>query len=119
MVVDPANRKPDYEDVSLTENGRVAYPVEFIPDAVLDGVATRVPVEIVAMIGATTTIPARSVVAAIVAVAAATRPAPVVAVSAVAITVAAMATAVAASAAAAPVVPATAAASASNIRVAR
>ena len=82
-------------------------------------VATRVPAAIVAMTGATTTTPAMSVVAAIVAGVAATRPAPAAAVPAVAIIVAAMATAVAASAVAAPVAPATAAASTSNIRVAR
>ena len=43
VVIDPETRHPDYDDVSLTENGRVAYPVEYIPDAVPDGVATRVP----------------------------------------------------------------------------
>ena len=82
-------------------------------------VAIHVPAAIVAMTGATTTIPARSVAAATVVVAAATRPVPVAAAPAVAITVAAMATAVAASAAAAPVAPVTAAASASNIHIAR
>ena len=81
--------------------------------------AIRVPAAIVAMTGATTTIPARSVVAAIVAGMAATRPAPAAAVPAVAIIVVAMAIVVAASAAAAPVAPVTAAASASNIRIAR
>lgn len=43
VVLDPQTRIPDFDDVSITENGRVAYPVEFIPDAVVDGVATRVP----------------------------------------------------------------------------
>ena len=43
VVLDPQTRVPDFDDVSITENGRVAYPVEFIPDAVVDGVATRVP----------------------------------------------------------------------------
>ena len=81
--------------------------------------AIRVPAAIVAMTGATTTIPARSVVAAIVAGVAATRPAPAAAVPVVAIIVVAMAIVVAASAAAAPVAPVTAAASASNIRIAR
>ena len=82
-------------------------------------VATRVPTAIVAMTGATTTTPAMSVVAAIVAGVAATRLAPAAAVPEVAIIVAAMATAVVASAVAAPVAPATAAASANNIRIAR
>lgn len=43
VVVDPESRLPNYDDDSLTENGRVAYPVEFIPDAVVTGVGSRVP----------------------------------------------------------------------------
>ena len=30
VVYDPSNRKPDYDDVSITENTRCAYPIEFI-----------------------------------------------------------------------------------------
>lgn len=39
VVVDPRTRVPDYHDGSLTENTRVAYPVDFIPGAVIPGVA--------------------------------------------------------------------------------
>jgi phosphoenolpyruvate carboxykinase (ATP) len=38
VVVGPASRMPDYADASLTENTRVAYPVEHIDDASRSGV---------------------------------------------------------------------------------
>ncbi|MCE7869634.1 phosphoenolpyruvate carboxykinase (ATP) [bacterium CPR1] len=33
VIVDQASREVDYEDSSLTENTRVSYPIEFIPNA--------------------------------------------------------------------------------------
>jgi len=38
VVVDHQTRIPDYNDGSLTENTRVAYPVEYIPNCVIPGV---------------------------------------------------------------------------------
>lgn len=38
-VVLDENREPDFDDGSLTENARCAYPVEFIPNASLTGTA--------------------------------------------------------------------------------
>ena len=43
VVMDPHTRVADYFDDSITENGRVAYPVEYIPNAVLAGRAKRIP----------------------------------------------------------------------------
>ncbi|MBQ6395337.1 MAG: phosphoenolpyruvate carboxykinase (ATP) [Atopobiaceae bacterium] len=43
VVIDQATRVVDYFDDSHTENGRVAYPVEYIPNAVLRGRARRIP----------------------------------------------------------------------------
>lgn len=33
VVVDPVTRHPDYDDATVTENTRVAYPIHFIPQA--------------------------------------------------------------------------------------
>jgi phosphoenolpyruvate carboxykinase (ATP) len=38
VVVDSADRRPDFEDDSITENTRAGFPVEFIPGAVLPGI---------------------------------------------------------------------------------
>ncbi|MCW5757564.1 MAG: phosphoenolpyruvate carboxykinase (ATP) [Phycisphaeraceae bacterium] len=38
VVIDEDTRVPDYDDGSITENTRVTYPVEFIPDAVIPSV---------------------------------------------------------------------------------
>lgn len=43
VVLDPNSRVADYDDDALTENGRVAYPVEFIDNAVVKGRAKRTP----------------------------------------------------------------------------
>lgn len=37
VVLNPETREPDYEDDSLTENTRVAYPVDFIPNVIESG----------------------------------------------------------------------------------
>jgi phosphoenolpyruvate carboxykinase (ATP) len=38
VVLDPGTREPDYDDDTLTENTRAAYPVDFIDNAVIPGV---------------------------------------------------------------------------------
>jgi phosphoenolpyruvate carboxykinase (ATP) len=38
VPVDPATRNPNFDDQSVTENTRVAYPVDFIPNCELSGV---------------------------------------------------------------------------------
>jgi len=38
VVIDDATREPDYDDGSITENTRVTYPVDYIPDAVIPSV---------------------------------------------------------------------------------
>ena len=38
VVLDAQKRIPDYDDVSKTENTRVAYPVDYIPDAIIPSV---------------------------------------------------------------------------------
>ena len=38
VIVDPETRRPDYADSSLTENTRVGYPVDYIPNAAIPGI---------------------------------------------------------------------------------
>jgi phosphoenolpyruvate carboxykinase (ATP) len=39
VVLDRHTRVPDYDDGTLTENTRVAYPIDYIPNAVIPGIA--------------------------------------------------------------------------------
>jgi len=41
VIVDRDTRQPDFEDGSLTENTRAAYPITFIPKAVIPGIANH------------------------------------------------------------------------------
>ena len=41
VVLDPYTHEPDYDDDSLTENTRAAYPVDFIDKAVIPGVGAH------------------------------------------------------------------------------
>jgi len=38
VILDPEDRKPDYDSEAITENTRAAYPVDFIPNAVIPGI---------------------------------------------------------------------------------
>ncbi|HHW89937.1 MAG TPA: phosphoenolpyruvate carboxykinase (ATP) [Clostridiales bacterium] len=40
VIVDQ-DRRPDYDDASITENTRVSYPIEYIPNAVIPSVASH------------------------------------------------------------------------------
>lgn len=41
VVIDRESLKPDFDDGSLTENTRAAYPLDYIPDAVIPSVGTH------------------------------------------------------------------------------
>jgi phosphoenolpyruvate carboxykinase (ATP) len=47
VVYNPSNRAPDYEDVSITENTRCAYPIEYIPNAQIPCIVDRQPTNII------------------------------------------------------------------------
>ena len=42
VIIDEETRKPDYDDASVTENTRVGYPIDYIPNAVIPSVG-KVP----------------------------------------------------------------------------
>jgi len=47
VVYNPADRVPDYDDVSITENTRCAYPIEYIENAKIPCIADRQPSNII------------------------------------------------------------------------
>ncbi|KAG6821040.1 Protein kinase C-like 1 [Arthromyces matolae] len=47
VVYNPASRVPDYDDISITENTRCAYPIEAIPNAKIPCMVDRQPSNII------------------------------------------------------------------------
>ncbi len=47
VVMDPHSREPDYDDGSVTENSRAAYPIDFIDNAVPEGLVNAHPKAVV------------------------------------------------------------------------
>ena len=47
VVYDLVSRKPDYDDISITENTRCAYPIDFIPNARIPCMVDRQPTNII------------------------------------------------------------------------
>ena len=47
VVYNPITRVPDYDDASITENTRCAYPIEFIPNAKIPCMVERQPKNII------------------------------------------------------------------------
>ncbi|KAH9060353.1 ATP-utilizing phosphoenolpyruvate carboxykinase [Lactarius deliciosus] len=47
VVYSPTTRAPDYDDISITENTRCAYPIEFIPNAHIPCTVNRQPSNII------------------------------------------------------------------------
>jgi phosphoenolpyruvate carboxykinase (ATP) len=47
VVYSPTSRAPDYDDISITENTRCAYPIEFIPNAHIPCSVNRQPSNII------------------------------------------------------------------------
>lgn len=47
VVYNPVNRIPDYDDISITENTRCAYPIEYIPNAKIPCIVDRQPSNII------------------------------------------------------------------------
>ncbi|SDZ29895.1 phosphoenolpyruvate carboxykinase (ATP) [Evansella caseinilytica] len=41
VIVDEKTRQPDYDDCTLTENTRVAYPIDYIPNSILPSMAAH------------------------------------------------------------------------------
>ena len=39
VVIDPVTHQPDYDDATLTENTRVAYPLSYLENVILEGMA--------------------------------------------------------------------------------
>ena len=47
VVYNPISRVPDYDDLSITENTRCAYPIEYIPNAKMPCMVERQPSNII------------------------------------------------------------------------
>lgn len=47
VVYDPVDRAPDFDDISITENTRCAYPIEFISNAKIPCMSSNHPANII------------------------------------------------------------------------